>query len=90
MNTRTVIVTTKHRGVFCGQTATATKASDEIVKLTGAKMAMYWGTTKGIHELADTGPTSKSRISAPADVELVDVTAVFEVTERAEKAWAAA
>ena len=89
-NTRTVIVTTKHRGVFCGQTANTTGAADNVIKLTDAKMAMYFGTTKGLHELADTGPTSKSRISAPADVELVDVTAVFEVSDRAEKAWASA
>ena len=87
-NTRNVIVTTTHKGVFYGQTANTTKASDPLVKLKNAKMAIYWGTTKGIFELADTGPTAESRISAPADVELVDVTAVIDVTDAAAKVWA--
>ncbi len=87
--TRPVLVTTKHRGVFAGKTGTATAATDQSIRLTGAKMAIHWGTTRGVNELADTGPTTKSRISAPADVELVDITAVFEITDTAWEKWEA-
>jgi len=50
-------------------------------------MAISFGTTRGVMELADTGPTSRSKISARADIEVRSVTAVFEVTDVAAKAW---
>jgi len=53
-------------------------------------MAIYWGTTRGVMELANTGPTEKSRISLPADIEVRGVTAVFEVTPEAAAKWEAA
>ena len=81
---RPVIVTTKHRGVFFGY---ASDTRGEVIDLTGAKMAIYWGTMRGLHQLAETGPTSSSKISAPADVQLRDVTAVFEVTPAAAEVW---
>jgi hypothetical protein len=40
-----------------------------------------------VMELAETGPTSKSKISAKADIEVRKVTAVFEVSEAAQTAW---
>ena len=82
-----VLVTTKHRGVFAGQASPDASPADQTVKLTNAKMAIYWGTTRGVMELADTGPTDKSRISAPADVELADITAIFTITPEAWIAW---
>ena len=81
---RPVIVCTSYRGVFFGY---ATDTTGDTVRLRAAKMAIYWGTTKGVMELAHTGPTEKSRISAPADIELRGVTAVFEVAPDAEQAW---
>lgn len=81
---RPVIVTTAHRGVFFGH---ASDTSGTTIHLTDAKMAIYWGTTRGIMQLAETGPTLNSKISAPADVELRDVTAIFEVTSTAAAAW---
>ncbi len=84
---RPVIVCTEFRGVFFGY---ASDTSGDRINLRGAKMAIYWGTTKGVMELAETGPTSKSRISSPADIELRKVTSVFEVTEAAAKKWEAA
>lgn len=84
---RPVIVCTEHRGVFFGY---ATETSGDTIHLTGAKMAIHFGTTKGVMELADTGPTGSSRISSPADIEIRKVTAVFEVTPQAEKKWEAA
>lgn len=53
-------------------------------------MAIRFGTTRGVTELAETGPTQSSRISARADMEVRKVTAVFEVTDSAAKAWEAA
>jgi len=84
---RPVIVTTKHRGVFFGYTKDGT---GESVQLSRARMAIYWGTTRGVMQLAETGPTEKSKISARADVLLHDVTAVFEVAPTAVEAWEAA
>jgi hypothetical protein len=81
---RPVIICTEYRGVFYGY---ATDTSGTTVHLKGARMAIYWGTTNGLPELAETGPTSKSRISARADIDLRKVTAVLEVTAAAEAAW---
>jgi Domain of unknown function (DUF6948) len=81
---RPVIVCTEFRGVFFGY---ADGTSGDVIHLKDARMAIYWGTTKGVMELAQSGPTSKSRISAKADIEIRKVTAIFEVTPAAEKAW---
>ena len=85
--TRPVIVYTEHRGVFFGY---ATDTSGAEIKLTGARMAISFGTTRGIMELAETGPTAQSKISARADIDVRKVTAVFEVTAAATKAWESA
>lgn len=83
-----VIICTEHRGVFYGQAPDNVSVDDTTVTLSGARMAIYWGTTRGLFELAHTGPTSKSQISAPADVQLNKVTAVIDVTPEAAEAWA--
>ena len=85
-----ILVTTQHRGVFAGlATEEAVNASSETrrIKLAGAKMAIRFGCTRGVMELAHTGPTVNSRIGAPADVELHNVTAIFACTEAATAAW---
>lgn len=85
---RPVIICTIHRGVFYGFCADTT---GENCTLSRAKMAIYWGTDKGIFQLAQTGPTSKSKISAEAPtVDLRGITAVLEVTPEAVAAWAKA
>lgn len=84
---RPVIVCTKHRGVFFGY---ARETKGETIALTRARMAIYWGTTRGVMQLAETGPTSASKISARADIDLRDITAVFEVTSEAAAKWEAA
>jgi hypothetical protein len=81
---RPVIVCTLHKGVFFGY---AEDTEQDRIALTGARMAIYWGTSKGVMQLAETGPTSSSKISARADIEVRGITAVFEVTEAACKAW---
>lgn len=84
--TRPVIVCTSHKGVFFGY---SNDTSGDTIHLTRARMAIYFGTTRGVMQLAETGPTSSSRISARADLELRDVTAVMEVSPTATAAWEA-
>ena len=81
---RPVIICTEYKGVFFGY---ATNTNGDIVKLRQAKMAIYWGTTKGVMQLANTGPTPSSKVSLPADIECRKVTAIIEVTPEAEAAW---
>lgn len=83
-----VIITTQHRGVFAGEIPDDQDISAKAMPLKNAKMAIYWGTTKGLMELAETGPTSKSRISAPADIPMLhDITAVFGISKKAWEKW---
>ena len=81
---RPVIVTTEHRGVFFGY---ATDTSGDRFQLKRARMAIYWGTTRGVMQLAESGPTYKSKISAKADIEVRGVTTVFDVSPDAEAKW---
>lgn len=81
---RPVIVCTEYKGVFFGY---ATDTSGDTIHLKRARMAICWGTTRGVLELAETGPTEISKISARADLNLRRVSAVFEVTELAATAW---
>lgn len=81
---RPVIVTTEYRGVFFGY---ATDTSGDVIQLKRARMAIRWGTTRGIMELAEVGPNNSSRISARADLEVRKITSVMEVTDAATKAW---
>ena len=84
---RPVIVCTEYRGVFFGY---AEDTSGDRIFLKRARMAICWGTTKGVMELAETGPTSTSKISARADIEVRKISAVFEVTPEASVKWEAA
>jgi hypothetical protein len=84
---RPVIVCTEFRGVFFGYAA---DTSGDTIHLERARMAIYWGTTRGVLELAEVGPNAKSKISARADIELRKITSVFEVTPEAAQKWEAA
>jgi hypothetical protein len=85
---RPVLVTTEHRGVFAGLISDDQDINARSMPLESAKMAIYWGTTRGLMQLCETGPTDKSRISAPADIPaLHDITAVFDITPEAWKRW---
>lgn len=85
------IVTTKHRGVFAGEIDDAQDLKATSIPLRGARMAIRFGTTRGLLELAETGPTKDSRISAPADIPMLhDVTAIFAITDQAWAKWQAA
>lgn len=86
---KSILLTTEHRGVWYAEVEddkdlTATTLTD----LKNCKMAIYWGTKKGLHELCDDGPNGTSRISATTDIPVMHkVTAVFSLTEKAIKAW---
>lgn len=85
-----VLITTKHRGVFAGEIAEDQDLAATAMPVRGARMVIYFGTTRGLMELAETGPTSKSRISAPADIPMLhDITAVFSITDKAWEKWQA-
>lgn len=85
-----VLVTTAHRGVFFGLIKPGDMAKRTIA-LKGARMAIFWGTDKGVMQLAATGPTSKSKIGAEADIPVLhDVTGIFAVSDLAAEMWRAA
>lgn len=86
---RPVIICTSHKGVFFGYAPATAKSTDPSIRLRAARMAMYWGTDKGVMQLAATGPTSRSKISAAADIEVNSITAIFDVAPDALKAWEA-
>jgi hypothetical protein len=86
---KNILITTQHRGVFFAQVEDNADLSQRTLSnLKNCRMAIYWNTTKGVMELANDGPNKGSRIGAPADVDVMhDVTAIFNVTDKAAAAW---
>lgn len=85
---KAVLITTAHRGVFAGLIPDDQDLSAKAMPLKAAKMAIYWGTTAGVMQLAKSGPTNTSKISAAADIPMLhDITAIFAVTDAAWQAW---
>lgn len=85
---KNVLVTTKHRGVFFGQVPEDADLTATTMRLENARMAIRWGTTQGVAELASRGPGAKSKIGARATIEaLHDITAVWGVSEEAAEKW---
>jgi len=86
-----VLVTTQHRGVFAGLIDDDQDISAKAMPLKNARMAIRFGTTRGVMELVETGPTVNSLISAPADIPMLhDITALFEITDQAWQSWTTA
>ena len=82
-----ILVTTSHRGVFFGYVSDSTDLKQTMLSLMGARMAIRWGTTGGVAELAATGPTAKSKLGSKCDIEaLHGITGVWSVTPVARKA----
>lgn len=82
------LITTQHRGVFAGEIDDAQDLAVKAMPVRGARMAIRFGTTRGLMQLAETGPTADSRISAPADIPMLhDITAVFAITDEAWAKW---
>lgn len=83
-----VLVTTQHRGVFAGLVEDGQDITAKSMPLKSAKMAIRWGTDKGVMQLCETGPTNNSLISAAADIPVLhDITAVFGISPEAWKVW---
>lgn len=88
VESKPVLVTTVHRGVFFGYT---TKTSGETIKLSRARNCLYWSAdVKGFMGLAASGPSPSCRIGPAADIELRDVTAILNVTPEAVTKWESA
>ena len=83
-----VLVTTKHRGVFFGQIKDDSNTPAEITLL-GAKNCIYWSAdVKGFLGLAATGPNKSCRIGATVpEITLYEITSVTPVTDAARDAW---
>jgi len=89
---KNILITTQHRGVFFAQVEESMDLTPKtLTKLKNCRMAIYWGTKRGIMELAEDGPNSNSKIGSPADVDVMhDITAIFLVTDKAAEKWKAA
>ena|SRR3990167_4130202 len=84
---KSILICTIHKGVFFGQVPQDTDLTQRtLTNIKNARMAIYWGTTKGVMQLAETGPTEKSRIGAPAKIDVLhDIIGIFAVSKEAEK-----
>lgn len=90
-NLKPVLLTTEHRGVFAGLIPTDQDLTARSMPLKSAKMAIYWGTTKGVMQLCETGPSATSKISAKADIPMLHaITGVFDITPEAWAKWKSA
>lgn len=88
---KSILVTTKHRGVFGGLIEDDADMTATTLSLKSARMAIKFGTTRGVMELAEVGPNDNSRISAPADIPVLhDITGVFTITDAAWEKWQSA
>lgn len=85
MEPRHVIITTEYKGVYFGKLIEQT--GRECI-LEDARMAIYWGTTNGVDQLARSGPTAKSKLGDVAPrIWLCGLTSVVDATPEAVAAW---
>ena len=87
-----VIVCTEKRGVIFGYAKKDRPNKNRQIVLKGARMCLYWpSSVGGVFGLGDIGPNSQTKVSATLEkVRLEGVTAIFDVSSDAEKAWNAA
>ena len=82
-----VIITTEYRGVYFGYLVEQNKRTCILEK---ARMAIRWGTTDGVDQLAATGPTDESKIGALAPrIWLCGITSIVDCTKEAVERWKA-
>lgn len=80
---KSVIVTTEHRGVFFGKIGEASPSQTEAT-LEEAVMVIRFGTTEGLSQLAATGPTKNTKLSAPVPKwHLRKITSIIECSSAA-------
>ena len=83
-----VIITTRHRGVFFGHVPEDQDMFAENITVEDSLMVICWGTKKGLAQLAHTGPTPDSRLSAPvAKWHIRDITSVLDVSADAAQGF---
>jgi hypothetical protein len=83
-----ILVQTEYRGTYAGEIPDDADLTRRSMPLNNARMAIYWGTTKGVMELAATGPTSTSRISSTANIPMLHgIVAIHEITAEAWAKW---
>jgi hypothetical protein len=84
---RHVLITTQYRGVYQGELVSNDPVNRSCV-LENANMVIKWGTSDGVDQLANTGPTSNSKIAAMAPkIELYGLTSLVDCSPKAVKAW---
>ena len=90
MTKKAVLITTDKRGVFMGyiNDKDYDKTNKSITAL-DIRMCNYWSNdVKGVVGLAANGPSKNCRISKAAPKGLLEgITAILELTPKAEKAW---
>lgn len=82
------LITTDKRGVFMGYIDPATRPEKTITAV-DVRMVVYWSAdVRGLFGLAANGPTKGCKVTAAAPgCVLHGVTAVMDITEKAEKAF---
>lgn len=88
LESKKVVVTTAHRGVFFGKLIE--NDAPKSVKLEGAKNCLYWGSSlHGFIGLASSGPDKSCRIGPAASLpmDLYDITSMIECTPESVKRW---
>jgi hypothetical protein len=80
-----LVITTAHRGVFFGYGQVTT---DKIIRVTQARMCVYWGGGITVLGLASQGPGKECKIGpAVSAITIQDVTSIIEATPEAAKRW---
>ena len=87
-----VIVCTDKRGVIFGYAKKDRPNKSGQITLKKARMCLYWpASVGGVFGLGDIGPNAETKVSAKlSKVRLEGVTAIFDVSSDAEKAWKSA
>ena len=82
---KNVLITTKYRGVWFAQVDEGKDLTEKtLTDLKNCRMCIYWNTKGGLHELADVGPNSGSRIGNSCNIKVLHyITAVFDATDDA-------
>ena len=81
-----VLVTTSHRGTFVGRLA---DREGDTVWLDESICAIRWGTTDGVWQLGETGPTPNTKRGTKCSTtqEYLGFTSMGTLTDQAKKAW---
>ena len=87
-----VIVCTNKRGVIFGYAKKDRPNKRGQITLKKARMCLYWpSSVGGVFGLGEIGPDAETKVSAKLSrVILEGVTAIFDVSPEAEKAWKSA